>query len=85
MKVPPTCAHAEPSGPGYFGFFRLSVDSPHRKGPRRLGLGFEMAALRAVFAVFGAPPGLDGQKRAQLHLIGIKIPPVHTMGGEEGR
>jgi hypothetical protein len=50
-----------------------------------LDLGFEMAALRAVFAVFGAPPGLDGQKRAQLHLIGIKIPPVHTMGGEEGR
>ena len=42
-----------------------------------------MTALRAIFAVFRAGTGLDRQQRAHLHLVGIKVLPVRTLGTKQ--
>src|SRR5690606_11536924 len=45
--------------------------------------GVIVAALRAVFAVFGTGTGLDGQQRAQLHFVGVEVLAVHGLGAEQ--
>ena len=64
-----------------FAFAMRAFASTSSRSIRGSGLtpGFKANALRTIRAVFGTGAGLDGQQRADLHLVRIEVGAMHAL------
>ena len=83
LGIAPCGAHAVARRAAFLGLARLGDDlfDLHQLGSRKAGR--MMRRLAAIAAILGATAGLDVEKLAQLHAIGIEMLPVNGLRFEQ--